>query len=102
MLGLLDRGQFVPKLNAALTEALETLASQPNEKGKASLTLKIDLTYEKGMVQIVPSINSKLPESDKSGPTILFEHDGALSTQHPSQIDLEEHLREVKTVTQTA
>lgn len=93
-LGLLDRGSFAKKCNDALTEALNTLESQPSEKGKASITVTLDLAYDKGMLQITPSIKNKLPEADRSGATIFWAHEGALSTQHPSQIDIEEAIRD--------
>lgn len=93
-LGLLDRGAFVSKCNVALTEAIENLEGQPTEKGKATITVTLDLTYDKGMLQVLPSIKSKLPEAERSGATIFWAHEGALSTAHPSQIDLEEAIRE--------
>lgn len=101
-LSLLDRGSFESKCNAALTDALETLASQPTEKGKASVTITLDLAYDKGMVQVVPSIKSKLPEADRSGATIFWAHEGSLSTQHPLQHDLEDSIREATPKTAVA
>lgn len=92
-LGLLDRGAFESKLNVALTEAIDNLANQPTEKGKASITVTLDFTYDKGMLQVLPSLKSKLPEAERSGATIFWAHEGALSTSHPSQIDLEEAIR---------
>jgi hypothetical protein len=93
-LGLLDRGAFVSKCNNALTEAIENLEGQPSEKGKATITVTLDLTYDKGMLQVLPSLKSKLPEAERSAATIFWAHEGALSTQHPSQIDLEESIRD--------
>jgi hypothetical protein len=94
MLGLLDRGKFESKLNTALNEAIDSLETQPAEKGKATLTLTLNLAYQGGMLQVLPEIKSKLPEADKSGPTMFWTHEGALSTQHPQQIDLEETIRD--------
>lgn len=93
-LSLLDRGAFESKCNAALTEALDNLVNQPTEKGKASISVTLDLTYDKGMLQVMPSLKSKLPEAERSGATIFWPHEGALSTQHPSQIDLEDAIRD--------
>lgn len=93
-LGLLDRGSFVKKCNDALAETLSTLESQPSEKGKASITVTLDFAFDKGMLQITPSIKNKLPEADRSGATIFWAHEGALSTQHPSQIDIEDAIRD--------
>lgn len=93
-LSLLDRGAFENKLNAALSEAVENLVNQPTEKGKASLTVTLDLNYDKGMLQVMPSLKSKLPEAERSGATIFWAHEGALSTQHPSQHDIEDAIRE--------
>jgi len=88
VLALLDRGNFEQKVNEAVTDALETLGSQASEKGKATITIAMDLTFDKGMVQIKPTLKSKLPEAESFSPTVLWVHDGAFSTQHPSQTDM--------------
>src|SRR3954470_4841765 len=93
-LGLLDRGAFNYKCNTALTETIENLEGQPTEKCKASISITLDIAFDKGMMSVTPSIKSRLPEPERSGATIFWAHEGALSTQHPSQIDLEDAIRD--------
>ncbi len=66
----------------------------PATPQRLAITVTLDFTYDKGMLSVQPSIKSKLPEPERSGATIFWIHEGALSTQHPSQIDLEEVIRE--------
>lgn len=92
LLGLCDRGQFEQDCNVALSEAIETLQAQAGAKGKAKLTVELELAFDKGMLQITPALKSKLPESKGYGGTVLWAHEGALSTQHPSQMDIEDAI----------
>jgi hypothetical protein len=88
MLGLLSRGKFAEKCDEALTHAIETLEQLPGEKGKATITLKIELAYQNGRLDINPDVKSKLPEGDKFSATPFWTYEGGLSVQHPSQIDM--------------
>lgn len=87
ILGLLDR-DFEPKLDTAVRELVENLVDLPTEKGKGSITVTLDFEYEKGMFNILPNVKVKLPEGQKFRRTPFWAHEGALSTQHPSQIDM--------------
>ena len=88
MLGLLDRGEFEAKCDEHLAHALQTLEALPKGSGKAAITVTINVAYDSGRLDIHPVIKSKLPEEEGFGRTPFWSHDGALSTQHPSQIDL--------------
>jgi hypothetical protein len=88
MLGLLNRGRFVEKLDEHLSEALSTLEALPSEKGSATLTVQVIVTYESGRLDIKPSVKSKLPEEKAFSGTPFWAVDGALSVQHPSQTDM--------------
>ena len=88
MLGLLDRGEFDAKCDEHLAAALQTLDALPRGSGKATITLTIAIAYDSGRLDIHPIIKSKLPEEAGFGRTPFWSYDGALSTQHPSQIDL--------------
>jgi hypothetical protein len=100
MLGLLNRGRFVEKCDEHLAEALATLEALPNEKGTATLTLQVTISFESGRLDIKPAIKSKLPEEKSFSGTPFWVHEGGLSVQHPSQIDMfgpraaEERFRE--------
>jgi len=88
MIGLLHRGKFAEKCDDVLREAVETLEALPGEKGKAKITVEIEIAYQSGRVDVTPTVKSKLPEGDKFGATPFWTHEGGLSTQHPNQIDM--------------
>lgn len=88
MIGLLSKGRFEEKLDEALAEALTTLSALPNESGKASISLTINIAYDSGRLDIKPTVKSKLPEGKAFTGTPFWEADGALSVQHPSQLDM--------------
>lgn len=88
MLGLLNRGRFVEKLDEHLNSALETLEALPGEKGKATITCVIDINFESGRLDIRPSVKSKLPEEKAFSETPFWAFEGGLSVQHPSQMDM--------------
>lgn len=88
MLEMLNRGRFIEKCDEHLVEAIRMLEALPNERGRAAITLSINIAFESGRIEIVPQVKSKLPE-DKAFPgTPFWTHDGALSVQHPSQTDM--------------
>ena len=88
MIGLIQRGQFERSLDEGLRECLETLRSQPGEKGKATITIDLVIAVQGDMVQISPKLKVKLPEGEGFTPLMLWDHDGALSTQHPNQFSM--------------
>ncbi|VTZ24052.1 hypothetical protein MPC1_16100002 [Methylocella tundrae] len=49
---------------------------------------KRQVHYDSGRLEIKPSIKSKLPEEKAFSGTPFWTHEGALSVQHPSQIDM--------------
>ncbi len=87
-LGLLNRGRFAEKCDEHLTHALETLEALPGEKGTATITVTLTVTYDSGRVDLKPSVKSKLPEEKAFSGTPFWVHEGGLSTQHPSQHDM--------------
>lgn len=95
MLELLNRGRFVEKCDEGLAKTLETLAALPGEKGKAAITVTIDVAYDSGRLDIRPAVKVKLPEDKAFAGTPFWEHEGALSIQHPSQIDMFSSPRDV-------
>jgi hypothetical protein len=88
MLELLNRGRFVEKCDNHLAEAIEALEALPAEKGTVTISLSFSLVYEGGRLEIKPAIKSKLPEEKAFSGTPFWTHEGALSVQHPSQIDM--------------
>lgn len=102
MLGMLSRGRFAEKCDEHLNTALETLKAIPSEKGSATLTITLTLNYESGRIDIKPAIKSKLPEEKAFSGTPFWEHEGALSVQHPSQMDMFAGPREMPRAAETA
>jgi len=88
MLGLLSRGDFSRHLDQKMEEALEALEACPADKCKAELTIKITFDYELGRIDVKGEAKSKLPDTAKFMKTPFWTIDGALSVEHPNQIDM--------------
>jgi hypothetical protein len=88
VLSMADRGRFEASCNEALTEALESLKQDPSGKGTADIVISLKIAMKNEMVQISPALKCKLPDGKSFAPLVLWEHEGALSTQHPHQIGM--------------
>lgn len=88
MLALLSRGKFVEKCDEHLQNAISTLEALPDESGKVTITMTVDVIYLSGRVDIRPAIKSKLPEEKGFNGTPFWSLEGGLSVQHPSQADM--------------
>lgn len=88
LLDQLNRGRFVEKCDEHLAKVIETLENLPDQKGKAQISLTLDISYESGRLEIKPTVKTKLPEDKAFGGTPFWAHEGAISVQHPSQIDM--------------
>lgn len=87
-LGLLNRGRFVERCDEHLTEAIAALEALPDGKGTATVTITLKVVQDGDRQTISPSVKSKLPEEKDFPGTVFWVVDGALSLQHPSQIDM--------------
>lgn len=87
-IGLLNRGRFAEKCDEHLIAAIETLQALPSEKGTATITVTMTINFESGRLDIKPAVKSKLPEEKAFSGTPFWAHEGGLSVQHPSQIDM--------------
>ncbi|MER2535508.1 MAG: hypothetical protein ABTQ31_10145 [Rhizobiaceae bacterium] len=88
MIGLLSRGDFDRHLNLKMTECIEALEACPADKCKAEMTVKITFDFELGRIDIKAEAKNKLPETAKFMKTPFWTIDGALSVEHPNQIDM--------------
>lgn len=88
VIAMIDRGRFARSANEALREAIESVRAQPGEKGKAEITLKLEVAVQGDMIQFKPKLIAKLPDGEHFAPLVLWDHDGGLSTQHPSQLGM--------------
>lgn len=86
--GLLSRGEFAGKCDEHLRKAIEALEDLPAEKGSATITVTLKLTYESGRLDIKPEIKSKLPDERGFSSSVFWTAEGGISTQHPSQLDM--------------
>jgi hypothetical protein len=97
ILGLIARGDFERSLDDGMRKAVEAIRAQPGEKGKAMINISIEIAAQGEMMQVKPKLTMKLPEGDVFTPLVLWDHEGAFSLQHPSQIDMFQAPRAVKT-----
>lgn len=88
ILGLLSRGRFAERLDEELEKCIAALENLPEEKGSASIEITLALNFQNGRLDIRPKVNGKLPKEKAFSDTPFWTLDGALSVQHPSQIDM--------------
>lgn len=88
LLQMLDRGEFDRACNDALAQAIAHLESLPKGQGTAKIMIELSIAYQDGRVDLQPILKSKLPEGQAFGRTPMWVHEGALSVQHPNQVDM--------------
>lgn len=88
ILGILSRGRFAERLDEELEKCIAALENLPEEKGTASIEITLALNYQNGRLDIRPKVNGKPPKEKAFSDTPFWTLDGALSVQHPSQIDM--------------
>lgn len=85
IMAALERGQLSRDFAEAVGKVCEALEAA--EEGAAGITIKLKFKAKAEVVSIKSSITTSLPEK-KRRETMLFLADGALSLQHPDQIDI--------------
>lgn len=88
VIGMLAKGKFAECIDGHLEEALRTLGDLPAEKGRATITITLDLAYEGGRLDVKPSVKSKLPEEGFRSTPFWATGDNHLSVEHPNQADM--------------
>jgi hypothetical protein len=88
VLALLSRREFAAKLDEELTLMIDTLESMPNSTGKGKITVELEFIAELGRVDVKASYKTKLPETARFVKTPFWAIGGALSVEHPNQIDM--------------
>lgn len=90
MVALIDDGDLsrefteeFQKVNAAVKEA-----AGPKGKSKGSITLKIDITCEGGVVVLAGDIVAKVPKKKRGSSMYWVMADGTISTEHPQQMNM--------------
>lgn len=87
-LGMINRGRFAERLDEELGKCISALENLPEEKGSAEITIILKLNYQSGRLDIRPDVKGRLPKEKAFSDTPFWIVDGALSVQHPSQIDM--------------
>ena len=88
IIGLLSRGRFSERLDEELEKCISALENLPEEKGSAEIAITLKLNFQSGRLDIRPDVKGKLPKEKAFSDTPFWTLDGALSVQHPSQIDM--------------
>ena len=84
-----DRGKFSRACDEMLAELTEKLATLPQQKGKGTLEIKLEIRVDQDLVEIVPSAKTKLPDASKFRSTRFFvDEKGLLSDEHPNQLSI--------------
>lgn len=83
------RGRLSEHLDENLATAVEALEALPDGAGgAATITLTVTLKAQGDLVNVVPTVKTKLPEGKAIATTPFWLDDGALSVQHPNQTDM--------------
>lgn len=88
MLGLVSRGELARALDEDMESVITTLEGMPDGIGKAKITIEVEFIAELGRMDIKANFKTKLPETRKFVKTPFWSIEGALSVQHPQQIDM--------------
>ncbi|MFC3693097.1 hypothetical protein [Chenggangzhangella methanolivorans] len=88
LLGLIERNRFEQACDEALAKSIEALQVAPEGKGKATITLTVEIAVQKEMINVVPKIVVKLPDDKAFRGTPFFLWEGEITTQHPNQMDM--------------
>lgn len=91
ILGALEGGDLARELSNQITGALAQLKEQagnrPKNKVKGKVALVLDLEVEAGAATITGNIETKLPKPARGSSFFWVLDDGALSTEHPQQMN---------------
>ena len=86
ILGSLERGALSKDFATAMQEVLHAL--EHLQKGKGSITLKLNFNADNGVVQIASTIATSIPKAPRKTSNYFITDDGYLSMQHPDQVDI--------------
>lgn len=78
-----DRGQLMEDANVAIEDIIDAITADYERSGE--VTIKIKLTTKNGVVQIMPSLDSKLSKPERNPTQMFIGEDGSLSRRDPRQ-----------------
>lgn len=92
IVGMLEGGEVASALGREITETLAALkehcGGRPKVKAKGKVTLVFDLEVEGSSATITADVSSKRPKPVRGASFYWVTDDGALSTEHPQQINM--------------
>ena len=90
IIGMLERGDLAAALTEELSKVVEACreAAGPKTKAKGQVTLKIEIEVEGVQITLTGDIGSKTPKAPRAGSIYFLAPDGAISTEHPQQMDM--------------
>lgn len=91
IIGALEGGELAQELSSQITDALAKLKEQagnrPKVKAKGKVVLTLDIEVEQGAATITGNIEAKVPKPARGSSFFWVLDDGALSTEHPQQMN---------------
>ena len=91
ILAILEDGDFAHEATTEIENVLSKLRDLAPPKGKAvkgSVTIKLGFEVVGNQVEIAAALESKTPKATRGRSFFFVRADGALSTEHPSQISM--------------
>lgn len=92
IIGALEDGEAVAALSKELVDTLADLkaqcANRPKAKAKGKVTLTLSLEVEGNTANITADVTSKRPKPVRGSSFFWVLDDGALSTEHPQQMNM--------------
>lgn len=85
---LVARGRLVERLDEQIRDVLEALEASDDEKAKASLTVTLSFQRMADRTDVHGACKVVLPPDLPLPSLTLFNVEGGLSLQHPSQLDM--------------
>ena len=88
IIGSLERGDVTASLNEEITKVLKALqeAAGPKSKARGCVSLSLKFEVQGQSCSIEADISSKVPKAQRSSSLFFVTQDGALSTEHPTQL----------------
>lgn len=90
IVGLIDDGDLSEEFSTELRRVIAAVKERAGPKGKAngSITLKLSIKAEGGIVTIDGDVAAKAPKPKRGASMFWALDDGRISTEHPQQMNM--------------
>lgn len=97
IIGMADDGDLAAELSAEILRVNVAVKERAGQKGKAkgSVTLVLNLEQDGGILAITGDIKTVLPKKKRGSSLYWVMPDGAISTEHPQQMNMFSGPRDV-------